>query len=180
MEKRLPISGEIAAPGAALASDPVELGCAGCSRRDLVTGLGLAAAAALLGACTDGDGGDEPGPDAGDPTGGVTMCGAALCVAISAPENAPLQSVGGSRVITTATEKLLVVRTSATELAVLTAICTHAGCTVGYSGDRISCPCHGSQFSLSGAVTRGPAARSLARYSSTFDAATQVLTIQLV
>jgi thiosulfate dehydrogenase [quinone] large subunit len=44
-------------------------------------------------------------------------------------------------------------------------ICTHAGCTVDFAGDKFLCPCHGSEFSaISGAVLRGPAEAPLARY----------------
>lgn len=43
------------------------------------------------------------------------------------------------------------------------AICTHAGCTVGQVTDgEIVCPCHGSKFSITdGSVTRGPAQAGL-------------------
>jgi thiosulfate dehydrogenase [quinone] large subunit len=42
-------------------------------------------------------------------------------------------------------------------------ICTHQGCTVGYSGKQLVCPCHGASFDpLKGAkVTGGPAPRPL-------------------
>ena len=37
------------------------------------------------------------------------------------------------------------------------ATCTHAPCTVGYSGSQIQCPCHGGTFdATTGAVTGGP------------------------
>jgi Rieske Fe-S protein len=43
------------------------------------------------------------------------------------------------------------------------AVCTHAGCTVGsVSGGTINCPCHGSKFNITtGAVVNGPAASPL-------------------
>jgi Rieske Fe-S protein len=44
------------------------------------------------------------------------------------------------------------------------AICTHEGCTVLRSGNRLDCPCHGSVFdALTGAVLNGPAAEPLPR-----------------
>ena len=45
----------------------------------------------------------------------------------------------------------------------LRAECTHLGCLVQPNpfGDGFSCPCHGSQYSANGAVTRGPAPKSL-------------------
>ncbi|UXA19331.1 ubiquinol-cytochrome c reductase iron-sulfur subunit [Mycobacterium sp. SMC-4] len=42
------------------------------------------------------------------------------------------------------------------------AICTHTGCLLNKIDDAtINCPCHGSQFSLDGAVVSGPAQRPL-------------------
>lgn len=46
----------------------------------------------------------------------------------------------------------------------LLASCTHQGCQPEPVGDRFVCPCHGSEFSRSGAVLQGPAERPLARY----------------
>lgn len=47
--------------------------------------------------------------------------------------------------------------------AVLTR-CTHQGCQADPAGDRIRCPCHGSQYTLDGRVLEGPAERPLTRY----------------
>jgi thiosulfate dehydrogenase [quinone] large subunit len=42
------------------------------------------------------------------------------------------------------------------------AICTHAGCTVGLSGGQFVCPCHGGRYSAeTGAVLGGPPPRPL-------------------
>ncbi len=47
--------------------------------------------------------------------------------------------------------------------------CTHQRCNVDYMAERdvILCPCHGSQFDLTGAVLTGPASRSLDRFPTT-------------
>lgn len=50
------------------------------------------------------------------------------------------------------------------EYAALSPICTHQGCTVDVAGDRLACPCHGSEYDRRGDVLRGPAERSLTRY----------------
>jgi cytochrome b6-f complex iron-sulfur subunit len=53
-------------------------------------------------------------------------------------------------------------------LYAMSAICTHAGCTVNVvtslGQPSLNCPCHGSAFSANGAVTRGPAAVPLQHY----------------
>jgi cytochrome b6-f complex iron-sulfur subunit len=43
--------------------------------------------------------------------------------------------------------------------AVLSAVCTHLGCTVGHDSETQSfrCPCHGSVFEPNGQVSSGPA-----------------------
>ena len=51
----------------------------------------------------------------------------------------------------------------------LSARCTHMGCTVGWNGeDRTwDCPCHGSRYDASGNVMRGPARDALAPIDAT-------------
>ncbi|HYA34670.1 MAG TPA: Rieske 2Fe-2S domain-containing protein [Candidatus Binataceae bacterium] len=44
---------------------------------------------------------------------------------------------------------------------VISAICTHLGCTVQYRTIEFDCPCHGSRFKLDGTVIGGPAPRPL-------------------
>lgn len=54
----------------------------------------------------------------------------------------------------------------------VSAICTHLGCTAqwkpegvpGFQQSVIACPCHGSVFSRTGTVLRGPAPRDLDRF----------------
>jgi Rieske Fe-S protein len=45
-------------------------------------------------------------------------------------------------------------------------ICTHQGCTVEAQGAQLVCPCHGSTYSRTGEVLRGPAARPLRAYQT--------------
>lgn len=44
-------------------------------------------------------------------------------------------------------------------------ICTHRGCTVDVSGERLVCPCHGSTYDRDGRVLKGPAQRPLQRFN---------------
>ncbi len=51
----------------------------------------------------------------------------------------------------------ILIRESDGSLKAFSAICTHAGCTVGYDGSEIYCPCHGGTYSAeTGEVTGGP------------------------
>lgn len=68
--------------------------------------------------------------------------------------------VGGGTIL--ADRQLVVIRPTADEVRVLGAVCTHQGCTVDtVANGTISCPRHGSTFSLTGEVTSGPATTSL-------------------
>ena len=56
----------------------------------------------------------------------------------------------------------IVLRDSTGKLTAFSAICTHQGCTVGYQGGEIVCPCHGATYDAqTGAVTGGPAPQGL-------------------
>jgi cytochrome b6-f complex iron-sulfur subunit len=52
------------------------------------------------------------------------------------------------------------------KFTVYSLICTHLGCVVEVAGDAFHCPCHGSEFSPTGVVTRGPAKLPLPTYHS--------------
>jgi nitrite reductase/ring-hydroxylating ferredoxin subunit len=157
--------------------DPIDTGCAGCSRRALLHGLAAAAAAVIAGCATDdptlaGDAGAGSNPLA---------CGKNLCLDLNDPMNATLTRVDGAVVITAPRDRIIVIRTSTTTVQAVSDICTHAGCGVRYDrvNRQLSCPCHGSTFSLAGAVLQGPAFRPLAGYQTQLDPATNLLTIVL-
>jgi thiosulfate dehydrogenase [quinone] large subunit len=57
----------------------------------------------------------------------------------------------------------IVIRQPDGSLSAFSAVCTHAGCTVGYQGGEIVCPCHGGVYSATtGAVAGGPPPQPLA------------------
>jgi cytochrome b6-f complex iron-sulfur subunit len=73
---------------------------------------------------------------------------------------------------------VLVSRTAQDTFAAVTAVCTHEACTItGVSGTIYVCPCHGSQFSATGGVVKGPAAQPLRQFTTRFSG--NVLTITL-
>ena len=159
-------------------------GCPGCSRRAVLRGLALTAASALVG-CPGGDGSmSGTGPDAGGEGGSgstASACGANLCLDLDDPKNAALTAVDGSLVVAAPKDSILLVRSSATVVQAVSDICTHAGCGVRYDHVKkiLSCPCHGSEYTLTGMVLRGPAFRPLASYQTQLDASTNQLTILL-
>ena len=56
----------------------------------------------------------------------------------------------------------------ATGIYAMTTVCTHLGCTVGVPvGTQITCPCHGSQYTLGGGNTLGPATQPLVHFAVT-------------
>jgi Rieske Fe-S protein len=116
-------------------------------RQQFVVG-GLALAATAVGACTSrGANPQANGSPATDPTGPVNV--------IARRSDVPV----GSGVIV---GDIVVTQPSAGVFKGLSAICTHAGCTVSaVLGGTITCPCHGSRFNLDGSVARGPASAPL-------------------
>jgi thiosulfate dehydrogenase [quinone] large subunit len=57
----------------------------------------------------------------------------------------------------------ILIRESDGSLRAFSAVCTHAGCTFGYAGGAIVCPCHGARYSAeTGEVIGGPATSGLA------------------
>lgn len=154
----------------------------------LASARALGAVAALpplvsLAAC--GPGSDEGGGD-GDGDGGPT-CGdggaAPQCtvdantLVLPLASNAALQSVGGSLFLSDSRyrdpvcgeSELVVVQLSQGRFAAFSASCTHACCTVQAVSGGFTCPCHGSDFNLSGQVTRGPASSALPPLAVCFD-----------
>ena len=100
----------------------------------------------------------EPGNPAPASAGGTAAAaGAAAGTAVAKVADIP---IGGGTIL--ADRQLVVTRPSASEVRVLSAVCTHQGCMVAsVANGTISCPCHGSAFSLTGDVTSGPATRPL-------------------
>lgn len=69
---------------------------------------------------------------------------------------------------------IAVTRLSATSVVAVSRQCTHAGCTLALPqapGGLLFCPCHGSLFTVQGAVTQGPAFSALRTFPAVIDTA---------
>jgi cytochrome b6-f complex iron-sulfur subunit len=53
--------------------------------------------------------------------------------------------------------------------------CTHRGCQPEPIGERLECPCHGSQYDLNGRVLVGPAQRPLTSFGTHREGETLVI-----
>ncbi len=146
------------------------MSCTGCTRRAVLRGLG---AVAVIGCGTD------PQPMPLDALMGVPCGTNQICLDLTTPPYTSLIEVGRILRIQIGTDFAIVIRATATEVVTLSEICTHQGCVVGYNANimLVVCPCHGSQYQLTGAVAHGPATRALRSYPTTFDTTMQLVTI---
>jgi len=132
--------------------------CACCTRAAGLLAIGAAA----------GCGGSPTGPSGNTQSlasVNATVSGRAVTVPVGS--GSPLASTGSMAIAQTSAGTFLMTRTSANTVTVLTATCTHEGCTITQTdGSQFVCPCHGSTFTTSGAVVKGPANRSLQQFSA--------------
>ncbi len=149
------------------------------SRREFCSQGCLSAAAVALGTLATGcggssDGGSTPtGPSAGGSgtgnplaTASATVSGRTVSVHV---DGSPLAAPGGMAIVRTGVGNFLVARTGVDAYVALSAVCTHEGNTVSNANNgQFECPVHGSQFTVAGAVVRGPATRALTTYPVTF------------
>jgi nitrite reductase/ring-hydroxylating ferredoxin subunit len=113
------------------------------TRRTVLRGAGVVGAAAVVATLAGCDAGGS-----GDPS---AASGSTNDVNIAKSSDIP---VGGGVIFTR--QLVVVTQPTAGQFKAFSAVCTHAGCTVGaISGGLIMCPCHGSEYSISdGSVKR--------------------------
>jgi Rieske Fe-S protein len=135
-----------------------------------VLGMG-AAGASLVAACGGGD--EKAGEETGETPGAVqgakeateSTNGVAQVESGGAITQESEVEPGSALEFTDETtgQQAVLVHLESGDFAAYSAICTHRGCTVGYSDGNLSCPCHGSVFDPAndGAVVNGPATEPL-------------------
>ena len=92
---------------------------------------------------------------------------------VSIDAASPLASIGKPALVQSPAGSFLVTRTNQDTFVALAAQCTHYICTVkNFSGSVYVCPCHGSQFDVTGQVVHGPATKPLQQYATRFSGGT--------
>ncbi|KAA0081875.1 Rieske (2Fe-2S) protein [Mycolicibacterium sp. P9-64] len=123
-------------------------------RRNVIAGAGLGLAATALTACSSYGkpaASSASSAPAAPGSSGAPATGAALAKTADVPV--------GSGVIV---GDIVVTQPTAGVFKGFSTVCPHAGCNVSKVQDgNIVCPCHGSMFSLEGAVVQGPAKKPL-------------------
>jgi cytochrome b6-f complex iron-sulfur subunit len=75
-------------------------------------------------------------------------------------------------------DEIILIRKSDSEFIAIKTICTHKGCDVELEGSKFVCPCHGSEYTIDGTVTQGPAKKDLKKYETIFDSENGTVTIK--
>ncbi len=136
------------------------------TRREFCACCAKSAAFLAAGAMTACGGPTSPSSNA-TPLAQVSATVSGRVVTVPIEASSPLASTGGMASAQTPLGTFLIARTGTASVSVLTAVCTHEGCTVtGSSMSAFVCPCHGSAFSTSGSVVMGPANRPLQQFNA--------------
>ncbi|HKS46803.1 MAG TPA: Rieske (2Fe-2S) protein [Amycolatopsis sp.] len=125
-------------------------------RTVLTTGVatvGAAAGAVALAACGSSDSGTSSSSSGS--SGGSPAAAPASGTSVASLSEI---SVGSAKAVEIGGKKAIVARPAENNVVAFDAACTHQGCAVNPSGNKLNCPCHGSVFNaLTGAVEKGPA-----------------------
>lgn len=133
-------------------------------RRQVIVAGAAGAAAVVVGGVVAGCGGSSGGGASGSASGSTSgSASAASGMPIVALDKVP---VGGA---VSAKDPnggpIIVAQPQAGTAVAFSAKCTHMGCTVAPSGDKLNCPCHGSAYqAATGEVVQGPAPRALEKF----------------
>ena len=150
------------------------------SRREFCTHACHAAAAVAIGSvlqgCGGGGGGGNPSAPSipsSTPLAVVNGTVAGSAITVSVDGASPLAAVGGAALVRSSAGDVLTYRTAQDAFSAVTAMCTHEACTItGLNGQTYVCPCHGSQFTVTGSVLSGPATRPLRTYATSLSGST--------
>ena len=135
------------------------------TRRVFLRTAGVAVAGSLVAACA----GDATG------TGGARTVTGTFRVALPAVgQTVAINGAGAGG------QGIAVTRLTDTSVVAVSRQCTHQHCTVNLptsAGGVLGCPCHGSEFTTSGAVVSPPAVAALPSYPATIEGNEVVVTV---
>jgi Rieske Fe-S protein len=137
----------------------------GIGRRTFLVQSGILAAIAALNACGSLGGSDVTAPMI--PSNSSIKVG----------DYSSLASVGGVAMIALGSAPIAVVRTGTSSFMALSRVCPHQGGIVNLAQNDFVCPIHGATYNLSGQWIGGQRANSLHQYATSYNAATDTLTI---
>jgi cytochrome b6-f complex iron-sulfur subunit len=134
-------------------------------RKDFIEQVGLSGAAIFIFGCMQGC--KKSDGTTTNNNGNNNNATVDFTIDISKSPYDALKNIGGFYVepIT----NVIVVKTTASEIIAVSAICTHQQASITYqaNNNRFYCAAHGSVFSTTGAVTTGPATAALKKYQTT-------------
>ncbi len=141
------------------------------TRRNVMAVGALGAAGVVLTGCSSGDSGSSTQPTGDAPAAPSPAAAGEVLVATT---DVP---VDGGVIVDAGQTKVVVTQPTAGDFVGLSAVCPHQKCLVNEVAEqKILCPCHGSQFSITdGAVIQGPATTGLASVAVRVDGANVVL-----
>src|SRR5688500_6593946 len=138
----------------------------------------LAAIGTVLQSCGGGSPTSPSGGGNAPPLSVISASVANGAIAVAVDGTSPLATVGASALVRASGNEVLVSRTGTGTAVAETAVCTHEACTItGFANERFVCPCHGSQYTIAGAVVVGPATRSLRQFTTQITGNTLTITL---
>ncbi len=128
-------------------------------RKEFLAALGYSSGVLIFAACLGGC------SKASTDTASTTAPTVDFTLDLTQTANAALQTSGGYIY----SNGVIVARTTTGTLIAVAQSCTHQGTSVQFqaANNRFYCPNHGATFSITGAVTNGPAATALKQYTVT-------------
>ena len=150
------------------------------TRREFCTQACQAVALATIGSALQGCGAGAglTSPSSAAALSRVSGTVASGVISLTIDASSPLASVGSAALVQTSSGLFLVARTGQDTFSALTATCTHEACTVsGFENQHYICPCHGSEYTTSGAVVKGPAPAPLRQFATRFTGGVLTITI---
>lgn len=142
-------------------------------RKEFMKQVGIGFGAILLMNCLQSCGGVDEIPDP-NPTSTTKLD---FTIDLKTGTYTNLKTKGAFAVVSA--QSVIVAHTNADTWIAVDAKCTHEQAIINYRAttNDFLCPLHSSEFTATGAVQKGPAAKALTRYNTSFDATNNTLRV---